>query len=199
LNPLVGLAMREKRALLRMARASVQCAVAGTPPRGGVEREASLPRALLEPRGVFVSLHTVLGHRLRGCIGCIDARVPLADAVIENAHAAATRDPRFEPVRADEVEDLDIEISVLGPLEDVQDAGEVKVGRHGVGIARDGRRGILLPQVPVQLGWDRDEFLDNACRKADLPPDAWRRGASIQRFEAEVFSEAGLAPTNDDF
>lgn len=197
MNSLARLPMRDKRMLLSMARASVQDAAAGRPAHRGALRETPLPPALLEPRAVFVSLHSVRGHRLRGCIGCTDARAPLADAVIENAHAAATRDPRFDPVGVDEVGALEIEISVLGPLEDVQDAAQITVGRHGVGVAHDGRRGILLPQVPVQLGWDRDEFLDNVCRKAELPTDAWRRGAAIQRFEAEVFSESDLASDGD--
>ena len=84
---------------------------------------------------------------------------------------------------------LDVEISVLGPLVDVEQVTEIDVGRDGIAVDLDGVRGLLLPQVPVQFGWSREEFLDNVCRKADLPRDAWRRGASIQRFTAEVFSE----------
>lgn len=190
------LSTADKRLLLRLARTAVEHAAAGAPVRRDQVHPDPFPTALLEPRGVFVSLHRTRGQRLRGCIGCLEARKPLVDAVLENATAAATRDPRFDPVRTDEVDGLDIEISVLGPLQEC-DASEIRIGRDGVGVRRDGRRGVLLPQVPLQLGWDRDEFLDNVCRKADLPPDAWRKGASIQRFEAEVFSEGSL-PTLAD-
>ncbi len=160
------------------------------------------PRGLPAPAGplgspapVFVTLR-VRGE-LRGCIGCLEPRHPLVEAVIENAHASATRDPRFDPVRPDEVEQLEIEISVLGPMLDVNDAREIQVGRDGVGVSQNGRRGVLLPQVPVQLGWDRDTLLENVCLKAELPADAWRRGAAIQRFEAAVFSES-LTPSSTD-
>jgi len=181
----------DKHTLLHLARASVAAAAGGQPtPERPREPQVLSPR-LLVPGAVFVSLHT-RRQRLRGCIGCLEARNPLADAVIENAYAAATRDPRFDPIRPEDVHDLDIEISVLGPLVRVEQVTDIEVGRDGVAVDLDGCRGILLPQVPVQQGWDREEFLDNVCRKAELPADAWRRGASMQRFEADVFSESAL-------
>ena len=189
MSPLDSLSAADRHTLLRLARASVGAAAGGEPIPVPAHQKGVLSPRLLRPGAVFVSLHT-RGHRLRGCIGCLEARHPLADAVIENAYAAATRDPRFDPIRADDVNGLDIEISVLGPLLDVERVTDIEVGRDGVAVDLDGRRGILLPQVPVQLGWDREEFLDNVCRKAELPHDAWRRGASIRRFEAEVFSES---------
>ena len=200
MSALPQLATRDKRVLLRWARTALQCAAAGKP-AATPARHDTLADALLEPQAVFVSLHTVRSHRLRGCIGCLEARHPLVEAVVENAYAAATRDPRFDAVRPDEVEHLEIEISVLGSMVEVRDVLEIQVGRGGIGVSRDGRRGILLPQVPVQLGWDRDTFLDNVCRKAELPADAWRHGATIQRFVAVVFSEAHLAegvPSDSD-
>ncbi len=198
MSAVVDLGREDKRLLLRLARASLHEAAAGRPaPRAQTLHDDGFAAPLLQPRGVFVSLHTRSSHRLRGCIGCLEPRHPLVEAVIENAHASATRDPRFDPVRPDEVEQLEIEISVLGPMLDVNDAREIQVGRDGVGVSQNGRRGVLLPQVPVQLGWDRDTLLENVCLKAELPADAWRRGAAIQRFEAAVFSES-LTPSSTD-
>jgi AmmeMemoRadiSam system protein B/AmmeMemoRadiSam system protein A len=186
---------QDQRTLLRLARESVTHAAHGTSPPSDLYTASELSPRLNAPRAAFVSLHTRRSGRLRGCIGWLEARKALVDAVVENARAAATRDPRFAAVAPEEVEDLDIEISVLGPLLDVEDVAEIEVGRDGLLIDMEARRGILLPQVPVQLHWGREEFLDNVCRKAGLPADAWKRGARIQRFEAVVFSEAELEIT----
>ena len=171
----------ERRELLRLARKTVESYV----------RERKMPAAALkgkltEPGAAFVTL-TKKG-RLRGCIGYTEAVAPLYKVVQECAVAAATEDPRFPPVSVDELAVLDLEISVLTPLVPIR-AEEVEVGRHGLMISHRGRRGLLLPQVPVELGWDRETFLDQVCVKAGLSPDAWRTGAELKSFTAEVFGE----------
>ena len=148
---------------------------------------------LQEPSGVFVSLHRRRDRRLRGCIGTLVARQPLLEAVVDNARAAAQRDPRFAPLHADELPGIEVEISVLGPLHDVNDPHEIEVGRDGLLVTDGLQRGVLLPQVAVEQRWDREQFLDNVCRKANLPADAWRHGAPLERFTATVFSEADFA------
>jgi AmmeMemoRadiSam system protein A len=136
-----------------------------------------------------VSLHTLDGD-LRGCIGSIHAVAPLYQAVSSCAISAAFRDPRFTPLRKDELGAVKIEISVMGPVVPVKDVDEVVVGRDGLIISRGSRAGLLLPQVAVEYGWDRDTFLSQTCVKAGLPSDSWRDPACrIERFAAEVFGE----------
>ncbi len=169
--------------LLRLARQAVEeCAVRRRLPQVEEPREESLRTNC----GAFVTLRTA-GH-LRGCIGHIEPSAPLYETVRECAVAAATRDPRFEPVTPLEVPHLRIEISVLSLLTDVRPQ-EVEVGRHGLLISKGFRRGLLLPQVAIQWHWDREQFLDETCVKAGLAPDAWRHGARIQAFTAQVFGE----------
>jgi len=115
---------------------------------------------------------------------------PLFKVVQECAVAAATEDPRFPPVSPGELPSLRVEVSVLTPLAPILPE-EVEIGRHGLMVSQGGRRGLLLPQVPVEWGWDRETFLDQACVKAGLPPSAWRHGATLQAFTAEVFGEEG--------
>jgi len=147
--------------------------------------------ALLEPRGAFVTLKKA--GQLRGCIGYIEPRVSLIEAVANNAQSAALRDPRFTPVTPQELADISIEISALTPLEPVADVEDIEVGRHGLVISRGPHRGLLLPQVPVEWGWDREEFLQQTCHKAGLPPEAWKQNdTELLSFEAEVFSESDL-------
>jgi AmmeMemoRadiSam system protein A len=138
--------------------------------------------------GVFVSLHK--RDALRGCIGHIEPDQPLSRAVSSSAIAAASTDPRFDPVTPDEMRELQIEVSILGLLERVARADEIEIGRHGLLVERGWNRGLLLPQVAVEWGWDAEAFLSQTCHKAGLPLDAWRAAATIWRFEAEVFSEA---------
>jgi AmmeMemoRadiSam system protein A len=114
----------------------------------------------------------------------------LATVVPQCAVSAATGDPRFEAVSAAELDRCVIEISVLGPITVVHDPGEIVVGRDGLIVEQNWRRGLLLPQVAVEYGWDREGFLARTCAKAGLPPDAWRHGANISRFGAEVFDDA---------
>ena len=183
-----GLSAADRRALLDLARRSMAHAT-GAGERVEMESE-KWSAALRQPLAAFVTLHRREDGKLRGCIGWLEPHAALAEAVIENAAAAATRDPRFDPVSADEVEAIEIEISVLGPMTDVDDVQEIRMGRDGLLIEREGLRGILLPQVAVHMGWNRVQFLEGVCRKAGLAPDSWRRGAVIRRFEAEIFSES---------
>lgn len=142
---------------------------------------------LREQRGAFVTLK--IDRRLRGCIGHVVGVVPLWRAVRDNAVAAAFEDPRFDPLRADELPLTHIEISALTPLRVVA-ADEVTVGRDGILIERGPARGLLLPQVAVEYGWDRETFLDHTCRKAGLEPGCWRHPDTIiSTFSAEVFGE----------
>jgi AmmeMemoRadiSam system protein A len=152
---------------------------------------------LSEPRGVFTSLYRysdLVGnfHReLRGCVGYAVPIAPLHRAVAETARAAAFEDSRFLPVTKQEAVKLEVSLSVLSHLFPI-DPEAVEVGRHGLVISQDARRGLLLPQVPVEHGWDRETFLDQTCRKAGLMQNAWRRAATIEAFTAEVFSDADV-------
>jgi AmmeMemoRadiSam system protein A len=154
------------------------------------QRETALdpPTAhLAEQRGVFTSLY--LRGALRGCVGYVFPTTPLYRAVAETARAAAFEDNRFEPVKLDEAPSLQIELSVLSPPRPIL-ADAIEIGRHGLLISASGLRGLLLPQVPVERGWDRITFLEQTCRKAGLPLDAWQKGATLEAFTAEVFGES---------
>lgn len=141
---------------------------------------------LAEPRGVFTTIYS--SGKLRGCVGFPVASLPLFKAVAETARAAASEDPRFAPVSLAEARTLHISISILSPLSSITPS-EIEIGRHGLVISDGPRRGLLLPQVPVEHGWDRNTFLEQTCLKAGLPPDAWRTGAHIEAFTAEVFGD----------
>lgn len=141
---------------------------------------------LAEPRGAFTTLH--LRAELRGCVGYVLAVSPVYRAVADTARAAAFEDLRFSPVTLPEAGDLKIELSILSSPQPIS-SDAVKIGRHGLLISLAGRRGLLLPQVPVEHHWDRTTFLEQTCRKAGLPLDAWQKGAKIEAFTAEVFSD----------
>ncbi|MCM8795783.1 MAG: AmmeMemoRadiSam system protein B [Candidatus Omnitrophica bacterium] len=145
--------------------------------------------ALLKEMGVFVTLHEQ--GELRGCIGNLIGNQPLYLTVRDMAIEAAVGDPRFLPVKLDELKDIEIEISVLSPLEKIDDPAKIKMGRHGVLIRRGFNSGVYLPQVAVETGWSKEEFLSSLCaHKAGLPPDAWKdKSTEIYIFTAEVFSE----------
>lgn len=180
-----GLTAEERKYLLALARQTISQALAGQHP---LPPEPP-PGPLREKRGAFVTLHDRSGQ-LRGCIGYVEAIKPLADSVREMALAAAFRDPRFYPVQADELPNLVIEISVMAPLRRISEPKEIEIGRHGLVIKRGGFSGLLLPQVAGEYGWSREEFLAQTCRKAGLPPDAWKqKDAEIHIFGAEVFGE----------
>ena len=144
--------------------------------------------ALGEPAAAFVTIR--LGDRLRGCIGSIEADEPLAEVVARCAADAAARDPRFPPLPLAALSDVRLEISVLTPFRRVADPAETEVGRHGVMVEQGRHRALLLPQVAAEWGWDRETFLAQTCVKAGLPADAWRTGAAVHTFEAQVFGEA---------
>lgn len=176
-----ALTREEKNELVRIARQAIQL---------GVESNTLLvyqPNTsnFRIPKGVFVTI-TKKGE-LRGCIGFIEPVLPLCQAVIQAAYYAALQDTRFGPVAGSELKDLEVEVSVLSPLTRIADPRLVKVGKHGLVIEQGGRKGLLLPQVPVQFGWTHDEFLEQACLKAGLPSDAWKKGAAVYTFEALVF------------
>ncbi len=174
----------QKRRLLQVAHRALQAAVAdGQPP--AVD---TTDPDLAELRGAFVTLKKQ--GQLRGCIGYVEPRVPLIEAIADNAESAALHDPRFPPVSGAELPDIEIEISALTPLEPVKSVDDIEIGRHGLMIKCGINRGLLLPQVPVEWGWTRDEFLAHTCMKAGLPADAWQRDdAELLWFEAEVFGE----------
>lgn len=138
--------------------------------------------------GVFVTLRRA--EELRGCIGD-PAGGPLAETVMLCAVAAASSDPRFDAVTLAELPSIEIEISVLGPIEAIDDPLSIEIGRDGLIVERGRRRGLLLPQVALEWGWDREAFLAHTCLKAGLQADAWRQDAQVFRFEAEVFGESG--------
>ncbi len=178
----------EQQVLLRIARASVAAKI---------RTEAYMPPeatgGLVTCAGAFVTLR--LDGDLRGCIGYIERDRPLVEVIARCAAAAATDDPRFAPLMADELARVRVEISVLGPLERFTDPREVEVGRHGLVVQVGPRRGLLLPQVAIEWHWDRPTFLAQTCLKAGLAPDAWRTGAELYRFEALIFSEDNAAPS----
>lgn len=182
-----GLSADERRTLLALAREAIAAHLAGREP-------VRLPAtgALAEPRGAFVSLHRRSDGELRGCVGVLRAEEPLADAVSRMAVAAAAQDERFDPVGSAELAGLSIEISALSRLAPIR-PDEIELGRHGLMVRAGDKRGVLLPRVPVDHGWDRDLFLAQTCRKAGLAADAWTHaGTQLQGFTATVFSDERL-------
>lgn len=180
----------EKRELLGIARKSVERVVRGH----GVPVPKTTSQALQEPCGAFV---TITEHgQLRGCIGYTEVVKPLAEVVSDVAAKAALDDPRFPPVSEDELDEIQLDISVLSPLERVSEIEEIEVGKHGLLLENGYFRGLLLPQVALECNWDREAFLQNTARKAGLPLDAWKdKNTILYRFTAEVFSEEELKPT----
>lgn len=178
------LSAADQRLLFQIARDSIVSCLQ----RQAAQLPEDLPPAFQEPRGVFVTLHR--RGRLRGCIGYLEAVKPLARAVQEMALAAAFQDPRFPPVTAEELAELELEISLLTPMRQVTRVEEIEVGKHGLFIERGPSRGLLLPQVATECRWDRTTFLEQTCYKAGLPPNAWKElGTRISVFSAEIFKE----------
>lgn len=171
----------ERRQLLKLAQEAVAAAIE--------KRELDLTppsEHLAEHRGAFTTLHE--NGELRGCVGYVFPMYSLYRTIAETAVAAAFNDSRFLPVEAAEVPRLQFEISVLSPIQPL-DPDDVEVGRHGLLITYGNRRGLLLPQVPIEHHWDREMFLRQTCVKAGLPEDAWEHGAKVEAFTAEVFGE----------
>src|SRR3954453_2536271 len=179
------LSEEQRKTLLRIARQSIAAVLDGRSPDWKAE---DFDETLQRPAGAFVTW-TREGD-LRGCIGSIHAVEPLYKAVASSAISAAFRDPRFPSLRPGELEQLEIEVSVMGPIERVANIEEIVVGRDGLIISRGPYAGLLLPQVATEYGWDRQTFLEQTCRKAGLLPDAWRaQDCRIEKFSALVFGE----------
>jgi len=180
------LANREKQILLQVARRGLSLAAE----RGEFSEDLPDDENLCLSGGAFVTLRH--RGRLRGCIGQLPSGLPLIQVVAHCAKAAALEDPRFDAVRPEEVAEIDIEISVLSPPEDVV-PHRIEIGRHGLIVSGNGLRGLLLPQVATEFGWTAERFLEETCVKGGLDRSAWKDPATqIQAFAAEVFSESTL-------
>jgi AmmeMemoRadiSam system protein A len=177
------LTREQERALLGLARRAIENHFAA----GGRLRLEDRNPAFKEKQGAFVTLKA--GGELRGCVGYPLPYKPLDETVAEMAVAAASQDYRFESLTPEELARTTIEISVLTVPKPVGSPDEVEVGRHGIVVSKGSRRGLLLPQVPDEYGWSREEYLRHGCLKAGLLPDEWKKGARIEVFEARVFSE----------
>lgn len=186
---MLPLSEADQQTLLRMAREAIERCLHGAE----VPTVPEPSEALRQPCGAFVTLRK--GSRLRGCIGYVEAIKPLYVTVHECAVGAALHDLRFPPVSKTEMPGLNLEISVLSPLVEIAPE-EIEIGRHGLLISRGAQRGLLLPQVAVEWKWEREKFLNETCRKAGLPSDAWRHGARIQAFTAQVFEEPHRASSS---
>ncbi len=175
----------QRKQLLQIARSSITAVLDGGQPELD---EASVDDILRKPAGAFVTLKTK-SDDLRGCIGSIHPVAPLFRAVSMSAVSAAFRDPRFYPLRRHELDEIVMEISVMGPIVRCS-TEEIVVGRDGLIITHGRNSGLLLPQVATEYNWDREQFLNHTCMKAGLPSDTWRNGVcKIEKFEAEVFGE----------
>ncbi len=184
-GPAAGEYSPEERALLlRLVHRTIQDALRGQPAPAGPP--PALSPHLSELCGAFVTLH--LAGQLRGCVGFVQPTRGLYQTIVEAALSAAFHDPRFLPVSQEEAPALEVEISVLSPLRPITPE-QVVVGRHGLVVARGLYRGLLLPQVAVENEWGATTFLEQTCLKAGLPADAWKRGATVQAFTAEVFGD----------
>ena len=171
----------ERGLLLRLAHQAISATLE--------QREISLvPPSphLAEPRGAFTTLY--YRGDLRGCVGYVFPVTSLYRTVVESARGAAFDDSRFPPVTRDQAPELRVSLSVLSPLHPLRPE-QVEIGRHGLLISQGYYRGLLLPQVPLEHGWDRIAFLEQTCRKAGLPPNAWQTGAKLEAFTAEVFAD----------
>lgn len=182
----------QRAALLGIARWSIESCLSGEASKRATLEDPNLTR----PGAVFVTL-TRKG-KLRGCIGYSEPLYPLHEAVARCAVAAATQDLRFSRITEEELPDLEISVSVLSPLRKLEDIEKLEPGRHGLMVIGKEHRGLLLPQVAAECGWDRKTFLAETCRKAGLPLDAWKgEGVEILVFEAEVFSEREFRSSGD--
>jgi len=163
--------------------------------KGTKLRPEGVPEELREEKGVFVTLKTYPDMALRGCIGYPEPVMPLAEAIVETAVSSAFGDPRFPPLKREELGKVVVEVTVLTPPEPINTAPSelpkaIKVGRDGLIVRCGYRSGLLLPQVPVEWGWDEVEFLSHTCMKAGLQPDCWKRPeCRFYRFQGQIFTE----------
>lgn len=179
----------EKKLLLQLARE----AITATVQTGKLKLQQVTDNKLLVPRGCFVTIKRQ--GALRGCIGNFSSDKPLCLLVQEMAASAATRDPRFYPMKEKDLAEFQLEISVLSPLNKIASPEEVVVGKHGLYLEKNFSRGVLLPQVAVEHNWDRETFLNQTALKAGLKKEDWKEGADLYVFTAEVFAEK-LPPLN---
>jgi len=178
------LSAKEKEILLAMARKAIETYVR----TGETYVEPREEKILNQRNGCFVTIKQK--GKLRGCIGNFQSELPLFKEVVEIAISSATRDPRFYPMKEADLDDFSLEISVLSPLKKIEDLAEIEVGKHGIYLEKGYYRGVLLPQVATEHGWDRDTFLKQTCIKAGLPPEAAEaEDTEIYIFSAQVFGE----------
>ncbi len=191
----VDLSDDDKRYLLKLARMAIEEYLKSEvkiPP-------INPPPATMKPYGVFVTLEKKPAHELRGCVGYPLPIKPLCEAVVDNALNAAFHDSRFPPLSAEELKDVEIEITILSEPELIEyDSpddllSKIKIGRDGLILKHGWNAGLLLPQVPVEEGWSKEEYLSYLCLKAGLPPDTWlKEPVRVERFEGVKFSESEL-------
>ena len=175
---------KEQATLLAIARKSIESWIRN----GSVYIEPREEKTLNKRSGCFVTIKQ--NGALRGCIGNFQSELPLFREVAEIAAASASKDPRFYPMKEEDLENFSLEISVLSPLRKIEDVAEIEIGRHGIYIEKGFYRGVLLPQVATEHGWDRQTFLKQTCLKAGLPTDAWQADdAEIYIFSAQIFGE----------
>jgi len=179
----------EKRDLLAIARKAVTNKL-----KGKEESLYSKLSGLQSEGGAFVTIHKK--GDLRGCIGMFESNLPLYKTIANMATSAAFKDPRFSPLKEEELEAIDFEISVLSPLREIENMEEIEVGKHGIYVTKGFSRGVLLPQVAIEHGWDRETFLSHTCMKAGLPRDEWKRGVKMEVFSAQIFREKSLSSEN---
>jgi len=183
----------EQRELMDIAWKSIRCTVGGDDGEGlQTQPESFNPESMLaQPAGAFVSLYN--NGELRGCLGVIASDAPLAETVSQLAGRSATEDPRFSAVTEDELDDLQVEISVLSPLREISAIEEIQVGKHGLFVVAGMYRGLLLPQVAVKHRWNVTRFLEETCLKAGLPRDQWKHAeTNIYIFSAEIIEQKPL-------
>ncbi|PLX78783.1 MAG: AMMECR1 domain-containing protein [Desulfuromonas sp.] len=174
---------KEQEAILEIARNAIIATIRD----GRYDVEPREEKSLNVRGGCFVTIKRQ--GELRGCIGNFQSQQPLFKEVAEMAVNSATKDPRFYPMQENELDDFDLEISVLSPLEKIEDTEEIEVGKHGIYLEKGIHRGVLLPQVAVEHGWDRMNFLKQTCIKAGLPTESWQaEDAEIYIFSAQIFS-----------
>lgn len=177
----------QRRELLRIARSSIAASLQQSGHTAG-DPDIHPSKELLKPRGAFVTIR--INRELRGCIGYMESLLPLAEVVAEVAVKAALDDPRFPPMQTSELEHATLEISVLSPMRRISNKDEIRVGEHGLMLEHGFGKGVLLPQVATEYGWNAEEFLEAVCRKSGLHKWAWKDpGARISVFSAEVIDE----------
>jgi uncharacterized protein len=174
---------REQKELLRIARETIIAHVSGNT----ISDVSNPSRGLTLKNGCFVTIKQK--GQLRGCIGNFVSDKPLWQLVQEMAKSAATQDPRFYPMKPADLDEFEVDISMLSPLKKISDVEDIVVGTHGIYIIKNHCRGVLLPQVATEYGWDRDTFLRHTCIKAGLQEEAWKKDCEIYIFSAQVFGE----------